>query len=91
MLFDKKKLDRNDSIVKAFTEKYPEEVSEMLTDIQALGTPKVNTGHPADQFVFDDGICDNFERVLTGKISIQDSMMAWKLAVLEVMLGVMPQ
>lgn len=91
MLVDKKKFDRNYSIVDAFAKKYPEEIKEMISDIQMIGGPKVNTGHPADQFVFDDGICENFASVLRGELPIQKAMAAWKLALLEVMLGIEPR
>ena len=91
MLSEKRRLDRNYGIVDTFVKKYPEEIKEMISDIQMIGGPKVDTGHPADQFVFDDGICENFTRVLNGELSIQQSMAAWKLALLEVMLGIGPR
>ena len=91
MLSEKRRIDRNYSIVSTFTKKYPAEVKEMLTDIEMIAGPfKARGGHPADQWVIDDGICKNFEKVLTGEQTIEDSMMAWKLAVFQVLLGQLP-
>ena len=91
MLSEKRRLDRNYSIVSAFTKKYPAEVKEMISDIEMLAGPfKAKGGNPEDQWILDDGICQNFEKVLTGEQAIEDSMMAWKIAVLQVLMGQLP-
>lgn len=91
MLSEKRRIDKNYSIVNAFTQRYPAEVKEMLTDIEMIAGPfKARGGHPADQWVIDDGVCQNFEKVLTGERTIEDSMMAWRLAVLEMLMTKIP-
>ena len=91
MLSRKERIDRNYGIVNAFTKRYPAEVKEMLTDIEMIAGPfKARGGHPADQWVLDDGVCQNFEKVLTGEQTIEESMMAWKIAVLQLLMIKLP-
>ena len=94
MVTNKAKLDRNYKIVSAFTKKYPEAVKEMIKDLEDIGgTVSVPGACEADIFLFDDGICDNFEEVLTGKLSIQQEMACWHAAICEVLmlkLGIIP-
>lgn len=91
MLSEKRRIDRNYSIVSTFTKKYPAEVKEMISDIEMLAGPfKAQGGSPEDQWILDDGICHNFEKVLTGEEAIEESMMAWKIAVFKVLMGQLP-
>lgn len=91
MLSRKERIDRNYSIVNAFTKRYPAEVKEMISDIEMLAGPfKANGASPEDQWILDDGICQNFEKVLTGEEAIEESMAAWKIAVLQVLMAKLP-
>ena len=88
MLSRKERIDRNYDIINAFAKRYPEELKEMISDLEMVAGPfKACGSHPADQWVLDDGVADNMAQVLRGETTIEENMAAWKLAVFQVLMA----